>query len=164
LTDLFEPTRTMKAITLWQPWASLIAFGVKRHETRHWLTNYRGPLAIHASKIVDLAGAPEALCIAVFGRHWASLLPRGAMVAVADIVSCPVAANVERRITAADRAAGNFCAGRFAWRLEDVRPLRAPIATMGRQGLFNWEPPADLPSRLGPPLNHAECCRQIGWA
>lgn len=38
----------MKAITLHQPWASLIALGVKTVETRSWNTNYRGTLAIHA--------------------------------------------------------------------------------------------------------------------
>ncbi len=38
----------MKALSLWQPWASLIALGVKTIETRSWATNYRGPLAIHA--------------------------------------------------------------------------------------------------------------------
>lgn len=45
----------MKAITIWQPWASLIALGakqiyVKRFETRSWATSYRGPIAIHAAK------------------------------------------------------------------------------------------------------------------
>jgi activating signal cointegrator 1 len=40
----------MKALTLWQPWASLVAFGVKTIETRSWSTKYRGPLAIHAAK------------------------------------------------------------------------------------------------------------------
>lgn len=39
----------MKALTLWQPWASLIALGVKSIETRAWSTSYRGPLAIHAA-------------------------------------------------------------------------------------------------------------------
>lgn len=39
----------MKALTLWQPWASLIALGEKRYETRSWATSYRGLLAIHAS-------------------------------------------------------------------------------------------------------------------
>lgn len=38
----------MKALTLHQPWASLIAVGAKRIETRSWSTTYRGPLAIHA--------------------------------------------------------------------------------------------------------------------
>jgi hypothetical protein len=40
----------MKAISLWQPWASAIALGMKRIETRGWSTNYRGRLAIHAAK------------------------------------------------------------------------------------------------------------------
>ena len=40
----------MKALTLWEPWATLIALGVKRYETRSWGTKYRGPLAIHAAK------------------------------------------------------------------------------------------------------------------
>lgn len=43
----------MKAITIRQPWASLIAAGVKTIETRSWSTKYRGPLAIHAGKHND---------------------------------------------------------------------------------------------------------------
>lgn len=39
----------MKALTLHQPWASLVACGVKTIETRSWSTSYRGPLAIHAA-------------------------------------------------------------------------------------------------------------------
>ncbi len=40
----------MKAITEPQPWASLIAAGVKTILTRSWSSEYRGPLAIHAGK------------------------------------------------------------------------------------------------------------------
>lgn len=40
----------MRALTLHQPWASLVAAGVKQIETRSWSTSYRGPLAIHAGK------------------------------------------------------------------------------------------------------------------
>lgn len=39
----------MRALTLWQPWASLIALGAKTIETRSWSTKYRGPIAIHAA-------------------------------------------------------------------------------------------------------------------
>lgn len=38
----------VRALTVRQPWASLIALGTKRIETRSWSTRYRGPLAIHA--------------------------------------------------------------------------------------------------------------------
>lgn len=39
----------MKAIVLRQPYASLVALGLKRYETRTWATRYRGPLAICAA-------------------------------------------------------------------------------------------------------------------
>ncbi len=39
----------MKAITIWQPWATLLAIGAKKYETRGWTTKYRGPIAIHAA-------------------------------------------------------------------------------------------------------------------
>lgn len=40
----------MKAITLWQPWATAMAMGVKRIETRSWFTRHRGDLLICAAK------------------------------------------------------------------------------------------------------------------
>lgn len=40
----------MRCLTLTQPWATLVAIGAKRIETRSWSTSYRGPLAIHAGK------------------------------------------------------------------------------------------------------------------
>lgn len=40
----------MKALTLTQPWASLVAIGAKQIETRSWSIKYRGPLAIHAAR------------------------------------------------------------------------------------------------------------------
>jgi activating signal cointegrator 1 len=46
---------------LWQPWASLVALGVKTIETRHWTTSYRGPLAIPANnKVASLDEADDA--------------------------------------------------------------------------------------------------------
>lgn len=41
----------MKALTIWQPWASLWACGAKGFETRSWATSYRGPIAIHAAAL-----------------------------------------------------------------------------------------------------------------
>lgn len=40
----------MKALTLTQPWASLVELGEKWIETRSWRTGHRGPIAIHAGK------------------------------------------------------------------------------------------------------------------
>ena len=46
----------MKVITLWQPWATLLAAGTKICETRSWKTNYRGEILIHAGKKSVLHG------------------------------------------------------------------------------------------------------------
>ncbi len=47
----------MKAISIKQPWASLIIEGIKDIENRNWFTNYRGRLYIHTGKRVDVQGA-----------------------------------------------------------------------------------------------------------
>lgn len=154
----------IKALSLWQPWASLVAAGVKRHETRHWHTPYRGAIAIHAAKTLDLAGAPDELCEAALGSRWQQELVRGAVVAVATLADCRHAETIADRLTRADRNAGNFAPGRFGWRLEQVRRLKVPIPAVGRQGLFQWIPPEDLEDLLGPVLDHGAACRRIGWA
>ncbi len=52
----------MKAITLHQPWATLVAVGAKRIETRSWATSYRGPLAIHAARTTPQGDGRFGLC------------------------------------------------------------------------------------------------------
>jgi len=86
----------MKALTIRQPWASLIAAGVKTIETRSWSTSYRGPLAIHAGK--HPAAPPSEPAWSGFDRFWkhpewepgvSFPLPLGAVVAtctLADVV------------------------------------------------------------------------------
>jgi len=41
----------MKALSIKQPWASLIANGIKDIENRTWKTHFRGRIFIHASSI-----------------------------------------------------------------------------------------------------------------
>jgi len=43
----------VKVITIKQPWASLIAEGLKKYEFRTWNTKYRGDILIHAGKAID---------------------------------------------------------------------------------------------------------------
>ncbi len=47
----------MKAISIKQPWASLIVEGIKDIENRNWFTYHRGPLYIHTGKRFDEQGA-----------------------------------------------------------------------------------------------------------
>ena len=55
----------MKAISVKQPWASMIASGEKTLETRTWNTKHRGEILIVASKNPKIEGLPTgvALCI-----------------------------------------------------------------------------------------------------
>ena len=76
----------MKAITIHQPWASLIAHGVKTIETRSWRTHYRGRIAIHAA-----ARKPSTRADRHY-RWWEDrykwIGPLGAVVATAQLVDC----------------------------------------------------------------------------
>ena len=46
----------MKALSIRQPWAWAIIYAGKNVENRSWVTDYRGPLLIHASKRFDFDG------------------------------------------------------------------------------------------------------------
>lgn len=46
----------MKALTIKEPWATLIIEGYKEYEFRSWKTNYRGKILIHAGKSIDKKG------------------------------------------------------------------------------------------------------------
>lgn len=95
-------TEGFPAITLWQPWASLVACGAKRWETRGWRTSYRGPLRIHAAKVERPEEAALVALPAIHDALWPALgfdrrpmptsvrerLPRGAIVATVNVVDC----------------------------------------------------------------------------
>lgn len=48
----------MKAITIKQPWASLIVHGTKAIENRTWRTNFRGRILIHSAQSIDISRSP----------------------------------------------------------------------------------------------------------
>lgn len=184
----------MRALTIRQPWATLIARGEKTIETRSWRTSYRGEVAIHAG----LATWPEGISDplgpyrvrhlrkrarggrVLVDRHelvdwqtggWQEL-PLGVVVAVADLVDVvpmiedpleepegrfvwvdpdfvQVHDDLEDPVpfySELERELGDFAEGRWAWLLENVRPLDYPAPAKGRQGL--WTPDHDLAFEL----------------
>lgn len=149
----------MKAISLWQPWASAIALGLKRVETRSWPTKHRGPIAIHAARTKEgvRKGASEAVVRAFVHelgmrsadfydrRELEALLPFGAIVAVAELVECQEATAeviaAERRRRPLEVAMGDWWPGRWLWRLDSIEPIDPPVPALGRQGLFEVEDP-----------------------
>lgn len=134
----------MKALSLWQPWASLWLSPRKVHETRHWAIQVpRGGfwLAVHAAKrAMSHDGlALDDICDAEFGPHWARDLPRGAIVGRVFVVSCRSTTNLGlagELPGGDDFACGNFDDGRHAWRRTEFRRLRQPIPYRGSQGIF----------------------------
>jgi activating signal cointegrator 1 len=142
----------MKVLTLTQPWATLVAIGAKTIETRSWRTSYEGPIAIHAAR--GFPRACESLChrdpfvmaLINAGFNKAADLPRGMIVAVAELVFCVGVEAIEERWQYGghfartfpedrERAFGDFSEGRYGWILESIRPLREPIPYLGALGL-----------------------------
>ena len=129
----------MKAITIHQPWASLIASGAKRYETRGWKTNHRGRLAIHAGK--EWSKDHE--------RAWNRLrrspytipevAPLGAIICVCDLVDCIPVEQIRDQLSPLERELGDYSDGRYAWELKVVKVAPAPIPMAGKQGLWTWE-------------------------
>jgi hypothetical protein len=142
----------MKAISTIQPWATLIAIRAKRFETRSWETDYRGPLAIHASKgwprwAIELAlEEPFRSTLARAGVQHLADLPRGAVIATARLVDCRsttpdlIDGSWTARLSDAEDAFGDFSPGRFAWELADVEVLPEPIPARGALRLWTWHP------------------------
>lgn len=147
----------MKALTLTQPWATLIALGEKRIETRGWPAHHRGPIAIHAAKGVAPLGGEDAfeqLCASapfaeMLAKHELEPadLPRGAVVAIAKLVGCFAMTELgtalrlpefaDFKAAEHERAFGDYTPGRYAWVLRQVQPIRPPIEASGKQGLWD---------------------------
>lgn len=166
----------MKALSLWQPHAHLIGCGAKWYETRSWKTNYRGLLAIHASKInpheLDgLVENPDAeipkfiepynhYLVADWNAYFGDL-NHGGIEALVVLTNCFPAPVVHQELTknASEpwprqrecrhaAAFGDFSEGRWAWDLT----LRLWVqgnrggVVRGHQGL--WTVPDDVEREL----------------
>ncbi|MBE3040483.1 MAG: ASCH domain-containing protein [Chloroflexi bacterium] len=155
----------MKAFTLTQPWATLVAIGAKTIETRSWRTNYRGHLAIHAAKTMgeddfyliqtkpffqaleNILDLKDPRYLVKDGKVYG--LPLGCVIATCELVQCFIIHPFQSGfcpedhskwvITHDERSFGDYTPGRYAWILENVKPLPEPIPAKGALGLWNWD-------------------------
>lgn len=133
----------MKAITISQPFASLIADGKKWVENRTWPTNHRGEIAIHAGKGTQYLDRNE------LKEH-----PTGAVVAIAQLVACERLGKIrtlgmsladqfgaigESQRTWQEAMLHRHAEGPWCWILEEVKKLDQPILATGKQGLWTWD-------------------------
>jgi hypothetical protein len=138
----------MKALTLTQPWATLVAIRAKKIETRSWGTGYRGPLAIHAAK--GFPREARGICAAepfrfVLQTHFGpefypNDLPLGCIVAITSVTGCKkMTSEWIAELTELERAFGLYEPGRFGWLLGSVEPLIEPAPVKGALGLWEWK-------------------------
>lgn len=129
----------MKALTISQPYASLIASGEKWIENRHWTTQYRGPLAIHAGKGNQYMDTREM-----------AAMPTGCVIAIAELVGClPLDILRKHRssqvldklgVSVDEFLANVHAEGPWCWVLQGARRIK-PIAARGQQGIWTFYPP-----------------------
>ena len=153
----------MKALSLQQPWATLMAIGAKRIETRAWPMRYRGPLAIHASarwntdvlELLTLSLKPpicdgdsdwRRMIAALVRAGYATLgeIPLGKVLCTVNVVDCIETANIfvafDSGPSEDELAFGDYRAGRYAILTENLCRLSSPVAAKGRLGLWDWVP------------------------
>ncbi len=137
----------VKAISLWEPWASLMRCGAKSIETRSWSTPYRGPLLICAAK---RKMRPEEqwflrdLRIRFGDEPTIQLLGDplyGQAVCLVDLYTCRKTETFA--ISDLERVCGDFGPGRFGWMTRNLRTFE-PFGIRGAQGLFAVELPDAL--------------------
>lgn len=150
----------MKALTLTQPYGSLAVIGAKGNETRSWMTQYRGRIAIHAAKgfpaWAKLACRREpfrdALHLPDQADCWKAL-PTACVIGEADLVWI-------RQITSTSEFLlprfkllpefhfGDYTPGRFVWRLENAVQYIDPIPARGALSLWDWDRPNNVRFRM----------------
>jgi ASCH domain len=105
----------VKALSVRQPFAEAIVDGTKDVEYRTRRTHHRGPLLIHASKVLVVGALPD------YPDIQEEDLLYGVILGAVDVVGCDW-----------DEAKG--C---WAWKLANPRRLAQPVAWTGQTSLWN---------------------------
>ncbi|MEO0843548.1 MAG: DNA N-6-adenine-methyltransferase, partial [Cyanobacteria bacterium J06643_5] len=149
-SDRLLSNHSLKAISLWQPYCSLIALGLKKYETRSWKTNYRGKLLICSTAKLTKKQYQQYLkiCSSVELPAWNEInFPCGKAIsgakrlrrnAVCDLVDCiPITRSFIKEQSETEIKSGDWEIGHYGWKLENIQPITEPFAVKGKQGLFN---------------------------
>jgi len=175
----------VKAISLWQPWASLMLLSTeyrKMFETRKWDTSHRGLLLIHAAMRMP----PESLDLAKQEPFKTALeddplwsIRRGHVLGAVNLAKTHLLLNGTKEKLLAGRpheeAFGDYRNGRFVWECPDAMRFKTQFYWKGRQRFFDvparsvllateqWdECPEWWPDASGCPGCLCETCRSYG--
>jgi len=141
---------TVKAISLWEPWATAMRLGLKRNETR----SRRCPQALIGKPLLICAAKtergltadtewiiPHLTCKPPLNFGMAVALVRVTRVIETNIIAgsypTPHISDMEKKL-------GNYSPGRFAWITEPIDLEFTPFPMRGQQGLFDVELPEGI--------------------
>ena len=125
----------MKALTIKEPWATLIIEGYKKYEFRSWKTNYRGKILIHAGLSLE-NNMKERF------KDYNLEYKLGYIIGEAEIVDCIL---VDKELNEKLRTINPLVYGisnhveNYAWELENIKKYDNPIPCKGKLGLWNYE-------------------------
>lgn len=130
----------MKVISLTEPFATIIKNGYKKIETRSWKTSYRGELYIHASSTKIPKKWKENKDLMALAEP---NLSYGKIICKCQLVDCieMTKENIEKikKENPTEYLCGIYEEGRYAWILENTKPLETPIEAKGHLGIWNYE-------------------------
>jgi activating signal cointegrator 1 len=145
---------TINVISLWQPWAWAIEKRVKLYETRSetfvrntGIKKRLGPIAIHAAKKKFNPWDYDndfAKRLSTDGLRTIDSLVYGAVLCIVDLVDVIPAVRIRGRLDSEELMYGNYEEGRYALKLDNIRPLPVPYPLRGHQGIFKWDVPAEF--------------------
>ena len=124
----------MKVLTIKQPWATLIAEGLKEYEFRSWETNYRGNILIHAGAGID----KDAM------KRFKDLnleYPTKKILAKVTITDCILLdKEMNKKISNENPLVyGTNDRDGYAWKLTNVEKLDIPDTINGKLGMWNYD-------------------------
>lgn len=122
----------LKVLTLRQPWATLVAEGIKKYEFRSWKTNYRGKILIHAGTGIDKEDMKKY-------KNMNLKFPSKRIIAIVEIEDClELDEQLNKKIIAEKNVAyGNKIRTGYAWKLKNVKKINYGKDVNGQLGLWN---------------------------
>lgn len=124
----------MKVITLKQPWATLVAEGIKKYEFRTWKTNYRGKVLIHAGAGIDKQELERF-------KDLNLEYPSKKIIAEVEIDDClELTPELNQTIINENNIAyGSKIRTGYAWKLKNVKKLNVDEEINGKLGFWNYD-------------------------
>ena len=149
--ELNKEKKSMKAITLWQPWGTLWAAGIKEVETRSWSATSRLQLPIR----ILIHAASRAIMQEEVNKIYSDLLPEfclslsipslstGCILGAVTLTKCEyMTPSLIANTSSQEKALGLWQVGRWAWYGTDFILLEKPVKSRGKQGF--WTPELEV--------------------